>query len=445
MSDELVEFLIKLINIPSISSDKSRKSDSLKVNEIIKSFLLDLGFEVKVVPTGSDTNPIILAKYIVGHQRSSYAIYGHYDVQPANKEDGWSTEPFKAEFRDEFVYGRGATDDKGPIVSTLFGLKELIQSEGLKNNIYLIYEGEEESGSGGFEKALKSSQDFFQRIDNIIVIDNYWLSDTRPCLTYGVRGLVYILIEIDGFIQDLHSGIHGGAVREPMTDLINILSQLINTKGESIVPGIYDEVRELSEAELKLYENVEFDITTYKKMLGVSKLPTEDVKQHLIKRWREPNFSIHGFRYAFSGEGGKTVIPRRVEAKCSVRTVPDQKPEVLASQFKQFIEQKFKDLNSTNRLKFTVLSTGDWWLGDIQTPLYKNAEAAIKQVWGISPVYTREGGSIPIIPFMENLFQAQAIMLPVGQASDSAHSQNERIRIKNLTNGKEVIKLLINS
>ena len=349
--------------------------------------------------------------------------------------------------KDGYWIGRGTSDDKGPIASTYFAMKELQEelSGDLPVNIAILYEGEEESSSGGFEETVKKyHQDFFEKIDGIIVLDTGWFDDSRPSMDYGFRGIAYMGIEISGLKKDQHSGVAGGSIREPMTDLIYLLSKLIELDGRILIDGFYEKVKPLTDKERSLYDNIKFDINKYKQDLGVAGLPTEDPKQVLMNMWRYPSLSIHGIQGAYSGPGSKTVIPAKVIGKVSMRLVPDQNPQEIANLFTSYITKEFEALQSPgNTLTVRVLGTGDWWYGNVNNFLFKSAEKAITEYWKISSLYARSGGSIPIIPFMEKIFEAPALGFAIGQSTDGAHSQNEHVRIKNIVGAKEVLKLML--
>ena len=449
MSNEMKEYLEKIISIPSVSSDPSKKKFSLQTADLVVSKLQELGAEVKIVPNEvKEKNPLIFGKLGSDPEKKTMLFYSHYDVQPALKEDGWETDPFTvvekiADNGDGYYYGRGVTDDKGPIVVVYQAIRELLQQGDLPVNVFWLYEGEEESGSGGFEETVSKNHSFFSKVDGLLIMDVGWEKEEIPAIVYGTRGIVYAFIEISGPKKDVHSGT-GGTFQEPMTDLIQILSKLIDSDGKILVEGIYDSVKPLTKEEEALYVNNEFDIEEYKKMLGyTTKWKNENPFELLMNLWRYPSLTIHGIEGAFYGPGAKTVIPGKVIGKVSIRTVPDQKPKEIGELFKKYVEKEFAKLNSPNKLKFEVPEGGDWWFGDPNTFLFKANEKAIKEYWKKDPAFSRGGGSIPIIPFMEKTFNCSAMGVATGQPSGGAHSQNERIRIKNLVGSKEVVKLML--
>ena len=445
MSKEIIEYLTKLVAIPSVSSDPSRKQDSLKTADFVISKFEELGAETKIVSNAiAGKNPLLFGKLGSDPKKKTILFYSHYDVQPALKEDGWDTEPFTVLEKDEYIYGRGVTDDKGPIAVVYQAIKELKATGELLVNIRWLYEGEEESGSGGFEETVAKEYQFFGKVDGLMIMDTAWFGERVPSVDYGFRGMVYAHIEISGPNKDQHSGEFGGAFREPMTDLVYILSKLIDLDGKILIEGIYDSVKKLTPEEEKLYENIGFDVKEFKDSLGYSsKWANEDPKKLLQNLWRNPSLSIHGIEGAFYGPGGKTVIPAKVIGKVSMRLVPDQKPKEIAKLFEKYVTKEFTKLHSPNKIVFRSPNTGDWWYGDVSNYLFKSWTKACKAYWKMEPAYTRSGGSIPIIPFMEKLFNAPAIGMTTGQSTDGAHSQNERIRIKNLEGSKEIVKMLL--
>lgn len=441
---ELISYLKELVDLSSISAEKDKAEISRATANNIVNRLQAIGAEVAVVENVAEhCNPMILGKIITDETKPIYLFYSHYDVQPASKEDGWDTDPFNMVEKDGYVIGRGVSDDKGPIVATYFALKELVDAKQLKVNIGFIYEGQEESGSDGFEQTLEKNRNFFTLpVGGIFIADTAWFDDDHPSMDYGFRGLSYLGIEIQGPYRDQHSGQVGGAIREPMTDLVHLLTKLVVDE-KVLIDGFYDNVRKISPEEEKLYEQINFNLETFKKSLGVERLPVEDPKKVMMNLWRNPTLSIHGIEGAFSGPGGKTVIPGKVTAKVSMRLVPDQDPVQISELAKKFIEKEFEKFNSPNKLIVHVMATGDWWLGNIDNRLYKAFQESLRDYWQIEPIFARSGGSIPIIAFMEKIFNAPAVGMAIGQSSDGAHSQNEHLRIKNLVGAKEVIKKVI--
>ncbi|MHA2503375.1 MAG: M20/M25/M40 family metallo-hydrolase [Candidatus Kariarchaeaceae archaeon] len=444
VQQDMIEFLGKLVAMPSISAESDRAPDSLKTAEFIRDAYANLGFEIKIVDNAmAGKNPLIMGKLGNDASKKTLMYYSHYDVQPASYSDGWSTEPFEMTPQDDgYLYGRGTNDDKGPIVATYYAIKKLLDEGGVSSlpvNLAILYEGEEESSSGGFEDTVQQHRDFYDTIDGIMILDTSWFSDHRPSVDYGFRGMSYMAIEIRGPKKDQHSGLVGGTIREPMTDLSHIFSKLITLEGKVLVDGFYDDVLPLEAKEQALYDDIEFDLQGYKDYLGRDSLLHDDATTTLMNMWRNPALSIHGIEGAFYGPGGKTVVPGKVIGKVSMRLVPNQDPVKIAELFTKYVEKVFAEMKSPNELIVHTHGTGDWWYGQIDNFLFESAKTAIEDYWDMTPNYARSGGSIPIIPFMEKLFSAPAIGMGTGQSSDGAHSQNERIRVKNLVGAKEVL------
>jgi len=290
----------------------------------------------------------------------------------------------------------------------------------------------------------KVNQESFSMMSTFFAIsDNYWISETKPCLTYGLRGLAYYEIVVEGGERDLHSGSIGGTVFEPMTDLIKLMGTLVDSSGKILVDGVMDSVQELTPEEEALYDNLTFDMEAYKVDNGIKnvtdKLLHDNKKALLMHRWRYPTLSLHGIEGAFSGKGAKTVIPGKVIGKFSMRLVPDQDPEVIEKLVAEHLEKEFQKLNSPNKLKVEMVHGSGAWVSDTKHPNFAAAARAIEKVYGSAPDYTREGGSIPITSALENATGMNVLLLPIGACDDGAHSQNEKYNISNLVNGVKVL------
>jgi len=265
-------------------------------------------------------------------------------------------------------------------------------------------------------------------VDAILVSNSTWISEDKPCITYGLRGVVHCSVEISSGREDLHSGVDGGAAAEPMQDMVKVLASL--SEGEKVlVPGFYDSVRPQSEDEMKLYQQLS----------SVTGKPAA----FFMSRWREPSLSIHSLEV--SGPGNATVIPATVKAKVSLRIVPDQDLSAVAEALRDHLSASFNRIKSPNHFTVEINNATDWWLGDVDGPWFKALEGAIRDEWGVEPLRIREGGSIPSVPFLEKEFGCRALHLPLGQSSDRAHLPEERISLTNLHRGKAVIERFLKS
>ncbi|KAG8923467.1 hypothetical protein FRC00_006232 [Tulasnella sp. 408] len=300
----------------------------------------------------------------------------------------------------------------------------MLARRSLDVDLVLLIEGEEEAGSGGFEEAVRKYKDQIGHIDAILVSNSYWIDDARPCITYGLRGVIHATIEVQGEGPDVHSGVDGGAYIEPMMDMTKVLSKL--SEGTRIaIPGFYDNVR----------KPVQEEDESFRLLSEV----TGRTPASFSSRWREPTLSVHSIQD--SGlSGNPTIIPSRVRAKISVRIVPDQDLKSITEAIESSIRATFDELQSPNSLHITIDRTADWWIGSFDHPWFKALEGAIYDEWGVQPLRIREGGSIPSVPFLEKEFGCPALHLPMGQSSDQAHLRNERISLNNLRKGKSVIE-----
>lgn len=369
-------------------------------------------------------------------------IYGHLDVQPAQLEDGWDTQPFVLTEKDGKLFGRGSTDDKGPVLCWIHAI-EGFQSLNipLPVNLKFVFEGMEESGSEGLDDLLFARKDdFLSDVDYVCISDNYWLGKEKPCITYGLRGICYFGLEVECATKDLHSGVFGGTVHEAMVDLVYLLDQLVDKNGRILVPHIYNEVAPLLPNEDEIYQNIAFDVNEYRSDLGARKLMhKEDKTQLLMHRWRYPSLSIHGIEGAFYEPGQKTVIPRKVTGKFSLRIVPNQEPDQIEKYVCEYLNAKWEERDSPNKMKCYMAHGGKPWTEDPNHPHYVAASKATKHVYKVEPDMTREGGSIPVTLTLQQATGKNVVLLPVGASDDGAHSQNEKIDIRNYIEGTKLL------
>ncbi|KAJ7857773.1 hypothetical protein B0H13DRAFT_2077001 [Mycena leptocephala] len=355
----------------------------------LKKCLSQLGAKSSLVSTSSDRRrdeSLVLGTFSGATPKGKQSkprvlFYGHYDVISAPSE-GWDSDPFHMDGRNGYLYGRGVTDNKGPILAVACAVANLLSIRALGVDV-------EECGSNGFGDA-----DLIGDIDAILVSNSTWIAEDTPCITYGLRGVVHCSLEISSDLPDLHSGIEGGAVVEPLLDMVHLLSTLTDAQHQVRIPGFYDQVRPQTESEKELY----------KRLATVTGRPAAS----LSSRWREPSLTVHSIE--ISG------------------------PKIFVTH----LETSFKDLKSPNALKVTVDNTANWWLGELDDFWFKALESAVQEEWGMEPLRIREGGSIPSVPFLEKEFGCHALHLPMGQSSDQAHLPNERISLDNLRRGRSM-------
>ncbi|KAK2183776.1 hypothetical protein NP493_289g01025 [Ridgeia piscesae] len=404
--------------------------------------LADLGNQTLPDGTVLPLPPVLLAQIGSDPKKKTVCIYGHLDVQPAQMSDGWDTEPFVLTEVDGKLYGRGATDDKAPVLCILAAIEAYRELKvDLPINLQFIFEGMEESGSEGLEELLQREKaTLFKNVDYVCISDNYWLGNEQPCITYGLRGICYFFLEVTCASKDLHSGCFGGTVHEAMTDLVKLMGSMVDTKGNILVPGINEQVLPLTEEEKKLYSPIDFDMEEYRKDMGHNKLIHDKKEEVLMHRWRYPSLSLHGIEGAFDGQGSKTVIPRKVVGKFSIRLVPDMDPALVTKQVTSFLEKIHKDSGSPNTIKILIEHGAKAWVSDFNDPHYQAGCRAVKTVYGRSPDMTREGGSIPVTLTLQEATGKNVMLLPIGSGDDGAHSQNEKI---NKTNYLKGCKLMV--
>lgn len=411
--------------------------------------LKNLGAEVELRELGKqphkehlDLPPVVIGRYGNDPNKRTILVYGHYDVQPAGKEDGWATEPFELSIDEKGrMYGRGSTDDKGPVLGWLNAI-EAHKKAGIDFpvNLLMCFEGMEEYGSEGLDDFINAEANkYFKDADAVCISDNYWLGTEKPCLTYGLRGCNYYSVEISGPGQDLHSGVFGGTAHEPMTDLMQVLSTLVSTDGKILIKGIDELVAPVTEEEKSLYGGIAFTMDNLYESLGSKTGLFPDKERTLMGRWRYPSLSVHGVEGAFSQPGAKTVIPAKVTGKFSIRTVPNMEEDDVNKLVYKHVNEAFSKLNSPNKMKVWCQHAGKWWVASPKHWNFTAAGKAVEHVWKVKPDLTREGGSIPVTLTFEQATGKNVLLLPMGSSTDAAHSINEKLDRRNYIEG---IKLL---
>ncbi|XP_042240828.1 cytosolic non-specific dipeptidase-like isoform X3 [Homarus americanus] len=450
-----IDVLREAVAIESVSAWPHKRGEIQKQMEWAKTRLEALGAKCQLHDIGLQTQPngskIPLPPVLFGQlgtdpKKKTLCVYGHLDVQPALLEDGWSTEPFVLTEKNGKLYGRGSSDDKGPVIGWIHAV-EAYQKTGqtVPVNIKFVFEGMEESGSEGLEDLLKAQKDkFLAGTDYVCISDNYWLGKSKPCITYGLRGICYFCIEIECCTKDLHSGVFGGTVHEAMADLVYLMNTLLDNKGNIQIPGIMDEVVPVTAEEEKLYKNIDFDVEDYRNDLGHGRLVHgKDKIKTLMARWRNPSLSLHGIEGAFSEPGAKTVIPKRVIGKFSIRIVPNQTPESVSKVTIDYLNKQWQKRNSPNKMKAYLNHSGNHWVTDPGHPHIQAGKRAIYMAYGVDPDMTRDGCSIPIILTMQEVTGKNVMLLPMGACDDGAHSQNEKIDIRNYIEGTKLLAAYI--
>jgi len=458
--DRSVEFYIEdlkeAVSIASVSGncDPHHRGETIRMVKWTGQRLESLGATVEYADVGTQEvgtegqtiplPPVILATLGSDASKKTVLIYGHLDVQPALKSDGWDTDPFVLTRKGDQLFGRGSTDDKGPVlgwIHALEGMRALGQE--VPVNIRFCLEGMEESGSQGLEELLKARKDtdFIRSADYVCISDNYWLGKNKPCLTYGLRGCCEFFAEVKCATRDLHSGVFGGSVHEAMIDLVAILNTLLDKDRNIQVEGLMDDVAPVTEKERSRYTDIDFDVTNFRENdVGSNGLIHQEKADILMSRWRMPALSIHGIEGAFSEPGSKTVIPSKVIGKFSIRIVPNQTIERVEKCVVEYLNREWAKLKSPNDFKVTPLEgAGRYWLVDPDSDNFSAGKKAIEEVYGVEPDLVRSGGSIPITLTLEEVTGKDVLLLPMGACDDGAHSQNEKINLRNYIEGTKVM------
>ncbi|KAF9289748.1 hypothetical protein BGZ68_008712 [Mortierella alpina] len=450
--DVMLFALEKWIAMPTVSGVPSQLEECRRGAKFLKAVFQQLGAEARLIPGAPGHNPLVYGQFSARSTKTeeqgrplNVLFYGHYDVIAADIKK-WDHPPFKLTGKDGYLYGRGASDNKGPILACIFAASELQEEQQLDVNVKFLIEGEEENGSVGFFQAVEQNIKLFEEADVILLSNSYWLGEDIPCLTYGLRGVIHSTLTINSKNVDLHSGVDGGAVPEPLIDMVKVLSELVNPDRTAKIPGFYDCIRPLTSHEDALYDPIVEDMFNNPAgqrhwdplATGVTK---EELKQKLMARWRNPSLTIH--QVDVSGPKNRTVIPRSAKASVSMRIVPDQEVTDITKSFEEHVRKVFSQLDTENEIEIDIKVVADWWLGDTEDRFFKAAESAIEQEWGQKPLFIREGGSVPAIRWLEKRLKAAAVHIPMGQSSDQAHLNNERIRLQNLNSGKRVVKAFL--
>jgi len=426
--------LFSLIRIPSVSSHHHRQPDIQKCAERWKELLEEAGVDkAEILPTSG--NPVVFASKLIDPKLPTVMVYGHYDVMPAEPLELWVSPPFEPEIRDGKIYARGADDDKGQSFMHAKAFEYLVKTNQLKCNVKFILEGEEEIGSPSLEEFCKNNRKKL-KCDSILVSDTSMLSADTPSITTGLRGLAYWEIEITAANRDLHSGIFGGAVANPILELTKILAQLKDKDGRITIPHFYDEVANVSKSERELIAQIPFNEDEYKSNLGIKQVFGEKGYSTIERTGIRPALDICGIWGGYTGEGSKTVLPSKAYAKLSARLVPDQKYEKIARLVEKHI---LKIAPKYVNVKVTQLHGAESYVCPIESDEYKAAENAYKKVFGIRPLPVRRGGSIGVVPVFEKILKVKPILMGFGLESDAIHSPNENFPLDLFKKGIETI------
>ena len=428
--------LFVLLRIPSVSADPKYTKDVARTAEAVKERLVAAGADkVEIMPTGG--HPIVYAEKIIDPSLPTVLVYGHYDVQPADPVSLWTTPPFEPQIRDGKIYARGACDDKGQMFMHVKAFELMMQTGTLACNVKFMIEGEEEVGSNNLGPFIRKFKDKL-KADVILISDTSIIANDVPSITVGLRGLTYVEVEVTGPNIDLHSGVYGGAVANPVNVLCRMIARMHDEKGHITIPGFYEAVKELSVADRKEMDKAPFDLNDYRKHLDIGDVAGEEGYNTRERTSIRPTLDVNGIWGGYTGEGAKTVLPSKAFAKISMRLVPDQDSDTITTLFQKYFESIAP---KTVKVLVRPHHGGNPVVVPTDTIAYKAASKAMEISFGKKPIPAREGGSIPIVALFEEVLGLKSILMGFGLDSDAIHSPNEHFGVYNYLKGIETIPL----
>lgn len=429
-----LEELMDLLRIPSVSADPKHKADVERCAKNVRDSLTAAGADnVKIYET--EGHPVVYAEKMVDPSKPTILVYGHYDVQPPDPLDLWTSSPFDPVIKDGKIYARGSADDKGQFYMHVKAFEYMVSSNTLPCNVKFMIEGEEEVGSVNLGAFVKKNKNML-KADVILVSDTTIINNETPSITVGLRGLSYLEVEVTGPSKDLHSGLYGGAVANPANVLCNMISALKDKDDRILIKGFYDDVEEVSAGDREAMARAPFDIEGYKRFLGITQTHTETGYSPMEGTSIRPTLDVNGMWSGYIGEGAKTVLPSKAYAKISMRLVPYQDPDKITALF----TEHFKNLAPpTVSVKVSPHHGGDAVVIPTNFSGYIAASRAMEETFGKTPIPVRSGGSIPIIALFEKELGVKSILLGFGLGTDDIHSPNEHYGIFNYLKGIETI------
>src|SRR5438094_2503796 len=412
---EFEDKLREWVEIPTISAEPEHKSDIERGAEAAVQYLRSLGADAEKIATPG--NPVVVGKFVTGSDRPTVTIYNHLDVQPAN-EPQWLRPPFVFHKEGNRYIGRGSTDDKGPALTALFGARYAVEQH-TPVNIQFIWELEEEIGSPNFEHFMRNNAKHLNT-DSVVVSDTIWIARGKPAVAYGLRGLAPMRLILEAVTKDVHSGVTGGAARNPITELCQLISECYDArKGQVRMPGFYDDVAKLSKSEIDNFIASGFTVKQFKRAHELKTMREGDEADIASRLWARPTFEAHGIGGGYTGPGVKTAIPYRAEAKISMRLVPNQNPDKILKLVKNFIKERNPDVQV---IPESVLSP---YVGPYTGPYAEAAREAMRSAFGKNPAFVREGGSIGAVVTMEKYLKAPIVFLGLSLPEHGYHAPNE--------------------
>lgn len=426
--------MLELLRIPSISAKSENKDDMRSCAALVQKRLIDSGCDrAEVIETAG--HPVVYGEKIIDPGKPTVLVYGHYDVQPADPLDLWTSGPFDPVVKDGKVYARGSADDKGQFYMHVKALETMVKTNSLESNIKFLIEGEEEVGSPNLGLFVRQNKELL-KADVILISDSSMISMENPSLDIGVRGLSYIQVEVTGANRDLHSGTYGGAVANPITILCQMIADIHDENNYVTIPGFYDYVVEATDDERELMDRAPFDEQEYKDEIGIKDLWGEKGFTTNERTGIRPTVEINGIWGGYTGEGAKTVLPSKAYAKVSARLVPNQSSDKITELLIDYFK---KNAPSSVTVKAELHHGGEPYMTPIDSKGYKAASKAIETTFGKEPIPVRGGGSIPICSILEKELGIKIVFMGFGLDNDNLHSPNEKYNLENYYKGIETI------
>jgi acetylornithine deacetylase/succinyl-diaminopimelate desuccinylase-like protein len=440
--ERMLTELLELLKIPSISADSKFKADVIKTASAVRDRLIEAGAD-KVELCETKGFPVVYGEKLIDPAKPTVVVYGHYDVQPPDPLQLWTSPPFEPEIRKTEVhpqgaiFARGACDDKGQVYMHIKAFEFMMKTNSLPCNIKFMIEGEEEVGSPNLGPWISANKEKLKG-DVILISDTSMLGHDMPSIDTGLRGLAYMEVEVTGPNRDLHSGVYGGAVANPVNILCKMISDCHDENRHITIPGFYDKVKVVSKEERAEMAKAPFDLEAYKKDLGINEIYGENDYSTIERTGIRPTLDVNGIWGGYTGEGAKTVLPSKASAKISMRLVPDQDSHEISELFKNYFERVAP---KSVKVKVTAHHGGEPVVVSTQSAGYKAAAMAMEETFGKKPVPTRGGGSIPIVALFKKVLGMDSILLGFGLDSDALHSPNEHYGLFNYYKGIETIPL----
>jgi acetylornithine deacetylase/succinyl-diaminopimelate desuccinylase-like protein len=432
--DRFLAELFDWLRIPSVSADSRHKGDVRKAAEFLFEKLKAAGVD-KVEICETKGHPIVYGEKMVDAGKPTVLVYGHYDVQPADPLNLWDSPAFEPVIKNDKIYARGACDDKGQVYMHVKAFETMMKHNLLPCNVKFMIEGEEEVGSDNLGTFVKENKDKL-KADIILISDTALISLDHPSITTGLRGLSYMEVEVTGPNRDLHSGVYGGAVANPINTLCQMIASLHDKNGRVTIPGFYDRVAELSAKEREAINKAPFNLDEYKNDLGIAEIKGEEGYSSVERTGIRPTLDVNGIWGGYTGEGAKTVLPSKAHAKISMRLVPNQTSKEITELFtKHFTSLAPKSV----KVKVTAHHGGEPAVTPTDSTAFKAASKAFEEVWGKTPIPTRDGGSIPIVSLFKKELGLDTVLMGFGLDTDAIHSPNEHYGVKNFLIGIETI------